>query len=40
MLKEPNAKRGSLLKAVIGDIHLWIPLIVLVVGLILLHSLR
>jgi hypothetical protein len=40
MLKPSDARRAGLFKAVMGDIHLWIPLVVLLAGLILLHRLR
>ena len=42
MLKQQNAKLrpARLFQAVIGDIHLWIPLVVLLAGLLLLHHLR
>lgn len=42
MPKQQNAKfrPARLFQAVIGDIHLWIPLVVLLAGLLLLHHLR
>ncbi len=35
-----RAGAGSLFGVVVTDIHFWIPLIVLVAGLVLLHELR
>ena len=42
MLNEHDARlrRAGRFQAVIGDIHLWIPLVVLLAGLLLLHHLR
>jgi hypothetical protein len=42
MIENQNAKvrPARLFQAVIGDIHLWIPLVVLLAGLLLLHHLR
>lgn len=35
-----RAGTGSLFGVVVADVHFWIPLIVLVAGLVLLHELR
>ena len=37
---EFSAERQPLLRAIVRDVHFWIPLGVLMAGLILLHELR
>lgn len=39
MVSDPSQRRG-LLRAIFTDIHFWIPLCVLVAGLVLLDKLR
>jgi hypothetical protein len=39
MASDPSPRR-SLLRAIVTDIHFWIPLCVLVAGLVLLDKLR
>jgi hypothetical protein len=38
--QEPWVKPGKLLSTILHDIHFWIPLVVLLAGLFLLHNLR
>jgi hypothetical protein len=38
--KEPTITRDRVFGAILHDIHFWIPLIVLLVGLLLLHFLH
>jgi len=33
-------KSGSRLGSVLGDVQFWVPVVVLIAGLVLLHSLR
>jgi hypothetical protein len=42
MPKEQNGRPGSdtLLRVIATDIHFWIPMLVLLAGLMLLHELR
>jgi hypothetical protein len=42
MLKQQNgrAESDTLLRIIATDIHFWIPLLVLLAGLVLLHELR
>lgn len=40
MPTDTESRAAKLFKAVIGDIHLWIPLVTLLIGLLLLHKLR
>lgn len=39
-MDEKNMRRGSLFSTVLRDIHFWIPLIVLLAGLLFLRELR
>jgi hypothetical protein len=38
--EESSPQRQPLLSAIMRDVHFWIPLVVLMAGLILLHELR
>jgi hypothetical protein len=38
--EKSNPQRRSLLSAIVSDVHFWIPLGVLMAGLLLLHELR
>lgn len=38
--EESSVQRQPLLSAIVSDVHFWIPLVILMAGLLLLHELR